>query len=291
MFFQSTVSQAQRTEHAIGRDQPLPGGMPLKIEGVSKTFSGGAGSIEALRPVDLEVAAGEFECLLGPSGCGKSTLLSIIAGLETASSGSVWADEQKVQGPGTDRVLLFQEAALFPWLDVQHNVEFGLRQAGVPARERTAVARRFIELVRLKGFERSYVHQLSGGMRQRVALARALAIDPAILLMDEPFGALDALTRDRLHVELETMWASTGKTVVFVTHNVREAVALGDRVLVFSPRPGRLVREFRIELPRPRSLEDHALVDQAKEVMSVLRDAMGVYEQEDLNGASKPYTA
>ncbi len=291
MFFQSTVSQTQRTEHVIVRDQPAPGGIPLKIEGVSKTFSGGAGSIEALQPVDLDVAAGEFVCLLGPSGCGKSTLLSIIAGLETASSGTVWADGQKVHGPGTDRVLLFQEAALFPWLDVQHNVEFGLRQAGVPARERTAVARRFIELVRLKGFERSYVHQLSGGMRQRVALARALAIDPAILLMDEPFGALDALTRDRLHVELETMWASTGKTVVFVTHNVRESVALGDRVLVFSPRPGRLVREFRIELSRPRSLEDHTLVDQAKEIMSVLRDAMGVYEQEDLNGASKPYTA
>jgi NitT/TauT family transport system ATP-binding protein len=291
MFFHSTVSQAQSAEYAIVRDQPLPGGIPLKIEGVSKTFSGGAGSIKALQPVDLDVAAGEFVCLLGPSGCGKSTLLSIIAGLETASSGSVWAGGQKVQGPGTDRVLLFQEAALFPWLDVQHNVEFGLRQAGVPARERTAVARRFIELVRLKGFERSYVHQLSGGMRQRVALARALAIDPAILLMDEPFGALDALTRDRLHMELETMWASTGKTVVFVTHNVREAVALGDRVLVFSPRPGRLVREFRIGLPRPRSLEDHALVDQAKEIMSVLRDAMGVDEQEDLNGASKPYTA
>jgi len=291
MFFQSTVSQTQRTEHAIVRDQPAPGGIPLKIEGVSKTFSGGAGSIEALQPVDLDVAAGEFVCLLGPSGCGKSTLLSIIAGLETASSGTVWAGGQKVHGPGTDRVLLFQEAALFPWLDVQHNVEFGLRQASMPARERAAVAQRFIELVRLKGFERSYVHQLSGGMRQRVALARALAIDPAILLMDEPFGALDALTRDRLHVELETMWASTGKTVVFVTHNVREAVALGDRVLVFSPRPGRLVREFRIELPRPRSLEDHALVDQAKEIMSVLRDAMGVYEQEDLNGASKPYTA
>src|SRR5216683_2792125 len=286
MFFQSTMSQAQRTEHAIGRDQPLPGGMPLKIEGVSKTFSGGAGSIEALRPVDLEVAAGEFVCLLGPSGCGKSTLLSIIAGLETASSGTVWADGQKVHGPGTDRVLLFQEAALFPWLDVQRNVEFGLRQAGVPARERTAVARRFIELVRLKGFERSYVHQLSGGMRQRVALARALAIDPAILLMDEPFGALDALTRDRLHAELESIWAATHKTVLFVTHNVREAVALGDRVLVFSPRPGRIVREFHIDLPRPRSLEDRSLVDYTAEIMSVLQDAMGAQEQEETNGQS-----
>src|SRR5216683_5566263 len=279
MFFQSTMSQAQRTEHAIGRDQPLPGGMPLKIEGVSKIFSGGAGSIEALRPVDLDVAAGEFVCLLGPSGCGKSTLLSIIAGLETASSGSVWADGRKVRGPGTDRVLLFQEAALFPWLDVQHNVEFGLRQAGIPARERARVARRFIELVHLKGFERSYIHQLSGGMRQRVAIARALAIDPAILLMDEPFGALDALTRDRLHAELESIWTTTRKTVVFVTHNVREAVALGDRVLVFSPRPGRIVSEFRIDLPRPRSLEDHQLVSMASDILAVLKDVMGEHER------------
>src|SRR6266700_1540117 len=286
MFFQSTVSQTQRTEHVIVRDQPAPGGIPLKIEGVSKTFSGGAGSIEALQPVDLDVAAGEFVCLLGPSGCGKSTLLSIIAGLETASSGTVWADGQKVHGPGTDRVLLFQEAALFPWLDVQHNVEFGLRQAGIPAKKRAATAQRFIELVHLKGFERSYVHQLSGGMRQRVAIARALAIDPAILLMDEPFGALDALTRDRLHTELVTIWASTRKTVLFVTHNVREAVALGDRVLVFSPRPGRIVREFRIDLPCPRSLEDHLLVDQAAEIMSVLQGAMSTQEQEEANGKS-----
>jgi sulfonate transport system ATP-binding protein len=140
--------------------------------------------------------------------------------------------------------------------------------------------------VHLQGFERSYVHQLSGGMRQRVAIARALAIDPAILLMDEPFGALDALTRDRLHTELESIWASTRKTVLFVTHNVREAVALGDRVLVFSPRPGRIVREFRIDLPRPRSLEDHLLVDQAAEIMSVLQDAMSTQEQEEANGKS-----
>jgi NitT/TauT family transport system ATP-binding protein len=210
----------------------------------------------------------------------------MIAGLETPSSGVVWANGKKVRGPGTDRVLLFQEAALFPWLDVQRNVEFGLRQAGKPAQERTATAQRFIELVHLKGFERSYVHQLSGGMRQRVAIARSLAIDPAILLMDEPFGSLDALTRDRLHAELESIWASTRKTVVFVTHNVREAVALGDRVLVFSPRPGRIVREFRIDLPRPRSLENHVLVDKAAEIMSVLRDAMGAEVQEETDGKS-----
>lgn len=286
MFHQLTLGGAQRTERAAGNDQLTPGGIPLRIEGVSKTFTGRAGAVEALRPVEMEIAAGEFVCLLGPSGCGKSTLLSIIAGLESASSGTVLANGRIVRGPGTDRVLLFQEAALFPWLDVQRNVEFGLREAGKPAKERVATARRFIELVHLKGFERSYVHQLSGGMRQRVAIARALAIDPAILLMDEPFGALDALTRDRLHAELESIWASTRKTVVFVTHNVREAVALGDRVLVFSPRPGRIVQEFRIDLPRPRSLEDHLLVDYAAEIMSVLRDAMDTQEQEDTNGKS-----
>jgi NitT/TauT family transport system ATP-binding protein len=284
MLFQSLLSNVQHIERTVASEQLVPGGIPLRIEGVSKTFAGRAGPVEALRPVDVNVAAGEFVCLLGPSGCGKSTLLSIIAGLEAPSNGSIWADGRKVQGPGTDRVLLFQEAALFPWLDVQHNVEFGLRQAGMPPKERAATARRFIELVHLKGFERSYVHQLSGGMRQRVAIARALAIDPAILLMDEPFGALDALTRDLLHAELESIWSSTRKTVLFVTHNVREAVALGDRVLVFSPRPGRIVREFRVDLPRPRTLEDHALVDKAKEIMSVLREAMGAHEQEESYG-------
>jgi NitT/TauT family transport system ATP-binding protein len=265
---------------------PAPGGISLRVEGVSKVFPARSGSVEALRPVNVDIAAGEFVCLLGPSGCGKSTLLSIIAGLESASSGKVLADGKEVRGAGTDRVLLFQEAALFPWLDVQGNVEFGLRQAGIRAKERVEIARRFIEIVHLKGFERSFVHQLSGGMRQRVAIARALAIDPAILLMDEPFGALDALTRDRLHAELESIWTETRKTVVFVTHNVREAVALGDRVLVFSPRPGRIVAEFRIDLPRPRSLEDHQLVSLASDIMTVLRDAMGTQEQEEIDGKS-----
>ncbi|NTU82758.1 MAG: ABC transporter ATP-binding protein [Chloroflexales bacterium] len=258
--------------------QARPGGIPLRIAGVHKTFITRGRTVEALAPVDLEVRAGEFVCLLGSSGCGKSTLLSIVAGLEPASGGRVWAGEREVRGPGTDRVLLFQEAALFPWLDVQRNVEFGLRQAGVSADERARTARHFLDLVHLTGFERSYIHQLSGGMRQRAALARALALDPAVLLMDEPFGALDALTRDRLQNELETIWATTGKTILFVTHNVREAVALGDRVLVFSPRPGRIVREFHIDLPRPRRLEDHALVDQAAEILAVLHTADTVAE-------------
>lgn len=282
-----TLDDAQEPEQIMSNEQiPPPGGISLRIQGIKKTFTSRGRQVEALSPVDLEVAAGEFVCFLGPSGCGKSTLLSIIAGLEEASSGTVLANGQPVHGPGTDRVLLFQEAALFPWLDVQRNVEFGLRQAGVSASKRATTARKFLELVHLKGFEQSSIHQLSGGMRQRAAIARALAIDPAVLLMDEPFGALDALTRDRLHAELESIWTATRKTILFVTHNVREAVALGDRVVVFSPRPGRIVREFHIDLPRPRSLENHLLVDQAAEILGVLRDAMGTQEQEGEYGAS-----
>lgn len=277
------VSPSQQSERTSEQAQTAPnGGSSLRIEGVSKIFISSGRSVEALRPVDLEVAAGEFVCFLGPSGCGKSTLLSIIAGLEDASSGKVWANDKEVKGPGTDRILLFQEAALFPWLDVQSNVEFGLRQKGLPARERTRIAQKFIEAVHLQGFEHSYAHQLSGGMRQRAAIARALAIDPEVLLMDEPFGALDALTRDRLHAELESLWAATHKTVLFVTQNVREAVALGDRVVVFAPRPGRIIHEFRIDLPRPRNLEDHQLVDKAAEILQVLRS--GMEESEDGTG-------
>jgi NitT/TauT family transport system ATP-binding protein len=249
-------------------------GMVLDIAGLSKTFQQRGESVAALDPIDLRVRSGEFVCLVGPSGCGKSTLLSIVAGLEPPSSGQVTANGRQVTGPSAERILLFQEAALFPWLDVRGNVEFGLREQGVPGRERTRLAQHFIDMVHLTGFERSYVHQLSGGMKQRAAIARALAINPALLLMDEPFGALDALTRDRLYAELEGIWRTTGKTVLFVTHNVREAVALGDRVLVFSPRPGRIVAEFPISLPRPRSFQDHRLADQAAEILAVLQQAM-----------------
>lgn len=279
----SMPQQLKRTSESTRT--PVPSGNSLRIEGASKIFTNGGRSVEALRPIDLEIAAGEFVCFLGPSGCGKSTLLSIIAGLESASGGTVWANETVVTGPGTDRILLFQEAALFPWLDVQHNIEFGLRLAGLSAPQRKEIVEKMIRMVHLKGFERSYIHQLSGGMRQRVAIARALAINPAVLLMDEPFGALDALTRDRLHSELETIWSATKKTIVFVTHNVREAVALGDRVIVFSPRPGRILHEFRIDLPRPRSLENHQLVDHAAEILRVLKSGMTA-DEEGENGTS-----
>ncbi len=270
---QRILSDPTSVPRAAAGTTTAPAGTAIRVENVSKTFSTRGGAVEALQPVTLDIAPGEFVCLVGPSGCGKSTLLSLIAGLEEPSSGTIFASGRAVSGPGIDRVLLFQEAALFPWLDVQHNVEFGLRQLGKPAAERAALARRYIEMVHLKGFEKSYAHQLSGGMRQRAAIARALAIDPEVLLMDEPFGALDALTRDTLQAELESIWAATRKTVLFVTHNVREAVALGDRVLVFSPRPGKIVREFRVNLPRPRAMEDHDLVDLSAEILATLKAA------------------
>ncbi|GCF11543.1 ABC transporter ATP-binding protein [Dictyobacter arantiisoli] len=284
---QSTVNSIRDIEaYSEDKASPLAGVNSLQIEGVSKTFADGGRIVEALRPVDLSIAAGEFVCLLGPSGCGKSTLLNIVAGLDKPSSGKITANGKAVHGPSTDRILLFQEAALFPWLDVQRNVEFGLQQAGVPAKRRKEIAHHFIETVNLKGFERSYPHQLSGGMKQRAAIARALAIDPAILLMDEPFGALDAFTRDHLQDEVESIWAATHKTILFVTHNVREAVALGDRVIVFAPRPGRVIRDFRIDLPRSRSLEDHKLVDKAAEILDALKSEMQLQEQEQKNGST-----
>jgi NitT/TauT family transport system ATP-binding protein len=246
----------------------------IELSQVSKTFAARDRSVQALMPTNLTVRKGEFVCLLGASGCGKSTLLNLVAGLETPSDGTLLANGAPIAGPGIDRVMMFQDAALFPWLTVRDNVAFPLRQAGKSRQERDAIANEWISRVNLAGFENSAVHQLSGGMRQRVALARSLTINPEILLMDEPFGALDALTRDKLHHELETLWASTGKTILFVTHNVREAVALGDRVLVFSPRPGRVIGEFQIDLPRPRSLEDVAVVKKTAEVMDLLRGTL-----------------
>jgi NitT/TauT family transport system ATP-binding protein len=245
--------------------------LKVELRGVGKTFEGRT-VVLALDSIDLRVQAGEFVCLLGPSGCGKSTLLNLVAGLDRPTTGDVLVDDHPVQGPGTDRVVIFQTAALFPWLTVIGNVEFGPQMAGVPKRERQELARRYLRMVNLLDFEQTFVHQLSGGMKQRVALARALALDPDVLLMDEPFGALDAQTRDLLHDELQNIWSATGKTVLFVTHNVREAIVLGDRVIVLSPRPGRVKREFTIDLPRPRQIENYAVVDLSREILDVLKD-------------------
>lgn len=244
----------------------------LKIVHVTKSFQSKQSPVEALRDVCFEVNAGEFICLLGPSGCGKSTLLNIIAGLDNSDQGQVFADGSLVQGPGTERIVMFQDPTLFPWLNVLDNVSFGLKMGGQPAAERRDAALRYLQMVHLARFQQSAVHELSGGMKQRVALARALALDPKVLLMDEPFGALDAQTRDLLHLELYEIWATTRKTIVFVTHNVREAIRLGDRVLVMSARPGTIKCDFPVNLPRPRSMEDHGLVDMARVILAELRD-------------------
>jgi NitT/TauT family transport system ATP-binding protein len=219
----------------------------VSIEGLSKSFAAGRGSTLALQGVDLEVGRGEFVCLVGASGSGKSTLLGILAGLDDATGG-----RSHVHG----RVgLMFQEAALLPWLTAAGNVELALELRGVGRAERRRQAHDLLHRVHLDGFESRRPHELSGGMKQRVALARALAQDADVLLMDEPFGALDAITRDHLHEELERIWSEAGLTIVFVTHNAREAVRLGDRVLVFTSRPGRIAAEFEVKLPRPRSLD------------------------------------
>ena len=244
----------------------------LAIENVSKSFRTSSGTVLALDRISLSVAEAEFVCLVGASGCGKSTLLNIIAGLEKPDSGRVLADGKPVATPGRERLVMFQESALFPWLDALGNVLFGLKlKPNLTNRDRLDVARYYLELVGLTRFERANIHELSGGMKQRVALARALAPNPRVLLMDEPFAALDALTREQLYVDLQQIWTSRRKTIVFVTHNVREAACLGDRVLLFSPHPGRIQEEYPIDLPRPRDINNVDLAARASRIMHALK--------------------
>jgi NitT/TauT family transport system ATP-binding protein len=244
----------------------------LSVTDLCKTFAHTQRApTPALDHVSFNVHAGEFICFLGPSGCGKTTLLNIIAGLELPDSGTVQMDGALISQPGRDRVVIFQEAALFPWLNVFDNVSFGLLNLPLSKPEREERVERFLRMVGLIRFRKAYIHELSGGMKQRVALARALALEPEILLMDEPFAALDAQTRDMLHSELQSIWMKTGRTILFVTHNVREALVLGDRVLLFSARPGRLKKDFSNPLPRPRYIEDHQLVDAVQTVLADLK--------------------
>lgn len=249
-------------------------GIPkVALDGISLSYKTNDGSqMLALDNINLKVKPGEFLCIVGPSGCGKSTLLHLIAGLQQASSGRVLVDDKQVEGTGTDRILIFQELGLFPWLTVGQNVEFGMKMKGISKGECREKVEHYLRLVHLGQFKDSYTHQLSGGMRQRVALARALASEPDVLLMDEPFAALDAQTRDLLHDELERIWSETGRTIIFVTHNVREAVRLGDRVMLLTFRPGRVKQEFLIDLPRPRQLEDVTVAKSAREILNELRE-------------------
>lgn len=243
----------------------------------------------ALDRINLQVKAGEFLCIVGPSGCGKSTLLHLIAGLHQQTSGQVLVDGKPIQGPGTDRILIFQELGLFPWLTVGQNVEFGMRMKGMSKADREEKIRYYLRLVHLSQFKDSYTHQLSGGMRQRVALARALATEPDVLLMDEPFAALDAQTRDLLHDELERIWSETGRTIIFVTHNVREAIRLGDRVALLTFRPGRVKSEFPVDLPRPRHLEDVAVARAARAVLDELREEINRSLEVEYHDGVRPH--
>jgi NitT/TauT family transport system ATP-binding protein len=245
----------------------------VSLKNICLTYKGNDGKpLLALSDIDLKVRSGEFLCIVGPSGCGKSTLIHLIAGLQQPTSGSVLIDDKVVNTPGPDRILIFQELGLFPWLKVGENVAFGMNMKGISPAEREEKTDYYLRLVHLSQFKESYTHQLSGGMRQRVALARALAAEPDVLLMDEPFAALDAQTRDLLHEELERIWAETGRTIIFITHNVREAIRLGDRVVLLTFRPGRVKREYAIDLPRPRVLEDVTVARAAREILDDLRE-------------------
>lgn len=255
----------------------------VSISQVSKMFhSDKDTSFTVFEDINLDIQPGEFVSLLGPSGCGKSTLLNLIAGLDSVSSGSITAGKLKVSKPDTDRGVVFQEPALMPWQTILENVMFGLKRK-VSKQEAKEKALEYLKLVHLSKFVNSYPHELSGGMKQRVSIARALAMDPSILLMDEPFGALDEQTRTMLQQEVQYIWKKTGKTIVFVTHNIRESILLSDRIVLMGTRPGGILNIFPVELPRPRSttspdfvqLEEKIMAQLAGEIDKVMREEMG----------------
>ncbi len=255
----------------------------LRIDNVVLRFTPRMGRpVTALDRISLEVDENEFSVIVGPSGCGKSSLLRLVAGLIQPTAGAIYLDGKLVTRPGKDRGMVFQSYTLFPWLTVQDNLEFGLKLGGMAAEERAAVARRFIAEVGLEGFERAYPKQLSGGMMQRVALARALANDPDILLMDEPFGALDSQTRSLMQELLLKIWEHSHKTVLFITHDIDEAIRLGDRVYVMTARPGRIKEEVAIDISRPRSVD----VLTADEFIAIKRRIMTLIREEAVRAMS-----
>ena len=243
----------------------------LEAKNIVKYFAHDSHKLKALGGIDLKVEAGDFVCLVGPSGCGKSTFLRIVAGLEKPDEGQILFDGHPVSETGPERIMVFQEGALFPWLKVQDNVEFGLKMAGIPKEERAKISNRYLDMMQLTKFADSYTYQLSTGMKQRVAIARALVMDPDVLLMDEPFAALDAQTRDLLLVEMQLIWEKTKKTILFVTHNVAEAAVLGTKVAVFSNRPSVIKKEVDNNFPRPRVTEDESLLKFQQDILAELR--------------------
>jgi NitT/TauT family transport system ATP-binding protein len=248
-----------------------PRPVKLRLANISKTYATGTQTVEALQPVNVVIRDAEFVIFFGPSGCGKSTLLNIIAGFESATAGEITLDGAPVEGPHHDRLMMFQEHGLFPWLNVIDNVMYGLkRQFRFKPKARRERARQFLQMVHLAEFEKASIHELSGGMKQRAALARALAPDPKVLLVDEPFPALDALTRHKLYGDIQEIFSRTKKTIILVTHDPHEAVCLGDRVLVFSGRPGRIKADITITLPRPRDINDPVVARCAATIMTHL---------------------
>ncbi len=254
----------------------------LQVRKLEKYYPGTRGRerLHVIEDVSLDIGDGEFVTFIGPSGCGKSTLLNIIAGLEAHDSGEVMVTGHRVSSTGPDIVMIFQEDALFPWLNVRENVEFGLKQQGASKEECRRTADQYIEMVGLTPFADAYVHQLSGGMKQRVAIARGLALNPRILLMDEPFGALDATNRAILQRQIQAIHARTRKTIVFVTHDVREAVCLGDRVVLFTRSPARIRKQFVVDHLRPRRSEDPSLQGVTSAVLKELKEEGGLEEEE-----------
>ena len=248
---------------------------PLSVRGIAKTYQSRTGApVEALLPIDLEIAAGEFLVIVGPSGCGKSTLLNVLAGFGEPSRGEARVGDAKITGPSIDRGMVFQSYALFPWLSVIGNVEFGLERKGVPARERREIALEHLRLVGLQDFADRGINELSGGMKQRAAIARAFAPEPSIIFMDEPFGALDALTRRFLQRQLLRIWQRHRKTVVFVTHSVPEAITLADRIVVMTARPGRIRRVTGVDLPHPREATSDRFRDYERELYAELDEEL-----------------
>jgi len=246
--------------------------MSLVVENVSKIFTKKNDTVYTLDHINVEFHKGEFICILGPSGCGKSTLMNIIAGLDQATSGRVISNGTEVKEAGPDRVVMFQESALFPWLNVIDNVEFGMKLAGIQKAERREKALKYLKMVHLTRFQDAFIHELSGGMRQRVALARALTMDSEVLLMDEPFAALDSQTKHILQLQLQQIWMETKKNIIFITHNVEEAVLLADRVLVMSANPGTIKKEFKVQLARPRQPDNVDIAYMAADIMKVLKE-------------------
>ena len=243
----------------------------LEAKNIVKHFDHDGQKLIALGGVNLTVDDGDFVCLVGPSGCGKSTFLRIAAGLQKPDEGQILLDNRPINSTGPDWILVFQEGALFPWLKVRDNVEFGLKIAGIPESERHQISDRYLEMMQLTKFANSYTYQLSTGMKQRVSIARALVMDPAVLLMDEPFAALDTQTRDLLLVEMQMIWQKTKKTIVFVTHNIAEAAILGNKVAIFTHRPSTIKKIIPIDYQRPRLSEDEGLAKYQQEILTELK--------------------